>query len=437
LACETRSFEGLEVETISSIKEIKIQQTYSGVKHQSEITNNNNHYGMAFDIGTTTIVGSLYNLGSAQLLKTLSEHNKQYLYGSDVISRINFTLIDACGLETLHDSIISQLNNLVAKLMQSANITTLDKIVIVGNPTMISIVNKMNLKSLALYPYSSNVNNYLEGEASRYGLITEALVTFIYGVSAFIGSDIVSGIVASQLYSKKEYQLLIDIGTNGEIALGNRDHIYTCSTAAGPAFEGATISCGVPSIAGAIYQFELNSTETKYYTIDNKPPIGFCGSGIIDLTAAFLNNHFIDASGAFTNEEYQKINLGDISFSFTQNDVREIQLAKSAIFTGIEMLKEKLALQNEDIENIYISGGFGSGLNIDSAIEIGLIPSELKGKVHLIGNSALYGALLFLLYGTSQKIFNDLKGNIGFLDLTLDPKFSESFIDNLSFKLKK
>jgi uncharacterized 2Fe-2S/4Fe-4S cluster protein (DUF4445 family) len=299
---------------------------------------------------------------------------------------------------------------------------------------MISIVNNIPLLSLASYPFESQVNRFIIVESQVLGLTGNAEVTFISGVSGFVGSDILSGLIASKFYEANHYQLIIDLGTNGEIALGNKNEIYTCSTAAGPAFEGAKISCGVPSIPGAISKIVIDNGNYHYTTIHNQPPIGFCGSGIVDLIATLLNNNVIDQSGMFMNNDHFSINLDNNHFIFNQQDVRELQLAKSAIRTGVEILLKKAKINICELESIFISGGLGSNINVNSAIQIGLLPDGTHNKVHLIGNSAFYGASLYLLYNEYQAIFKKIISILNPIDLNNEKDFIDLFVRYLALK---
>jgi uncharacterized 2Fe-2S/4Fe-4S cluster protein (DUF4445 family) len=299
---------------------------------------------------------------------------------------------------------------------------------------MISIINNIPLDSLAFYPFESKVSHNFEIKAEQIGLRGGAEVTCISGVSGFIGSDVLSGIVSCKFYEADGYQLLIDLGTNGEIALGNRKHIWACSTAAGPAFEGAKISCGVPSIPGAVYKFAMEKAHLDYATINNLPPIGFCGSGIIDLTCELLKNDLIDKSGMFKKNDSFQITLDKTDFTFNQQDVRELQLAKSAIITGLEILLQKANINKDEVENVYISGGFGSNINVQNAAFIGLLPEGIENKVKLIGNSAFYGASLYLLFEEYKNIFLKTQTTITSLDLNSEECFTDLFINNLELK---
>lgn len=430
LACDTYCYQGLKVITTNKMKELKIQVDYLGERFNLT-DDGKKDYGMVFDIGTSTIVGGLYHLGTKKQVKVLALTNEQYLYGLDVISRISYSLRQENGLEILNHSIIKQLNHMIKSLLDEHSYH-LAKIVIVGNPTMIGIINKINLSSLASYPYLSQVSRLIEVKAQEIGLTSDATVTFISGVSSFIGSDVLCGIVACNFFEKEKYCLLIDLGTNGEIALGNKNQIFACSSAAGPAFEGGRITCGVPSISGAINQFEITDQGIIYQTIDNLPPIGFCGSGIIDLTATLLNNGIINNQGLFLKDDLFEVKISDKRYQITQTDIRELQLAKSAIASGIEVLLKKASVTIDQLDTIFISGGFGSNININSARTIGLLPKNAQ-NIQLIGNSAFYGASLYLLEDAYQAIFSSLKSKIKVIDLNDESDFIDLFVKNLIF----
>jgi uncharacterized 2Fe-2S/4Fe-4S cluster protein (DUF4445 family) len=433
LACETYCTDGMEILTLGKRHQLKVEDSYQGIRHAPSGTGCEGNFGIVFDVGTTTIVGGCFDLGSKEKIRLIAEQNDQYLYGLDVISRISYSLYNEKGLERLNRAIISQLNEMTRKLTDGLKLN-ITRMVIVGNPTMISIINNIPLDSLAGYPFESKVNNLIRLRASEIGLEGDADIVFPYGVSGFIGSDILSGIVACKFYETSRYQLLIDLGTNGEIALGNMEEIHACSTAAGPAFEGAKIGCGVPSIPGAICRFTFDDKHPVYETIDNVLPVGFCGSGIIDLMAALSENNIIDASGRFVNTDDFRTRLADAEFIFSQQDVRELQLAKSAIMTGMEILLKKAHITIDELGTIFISGGLGSNINVQSAIKIGLLPDGVKNKVQLIGNSSFYGASLFLLYEQYEKIFDQTKSMVRSYDLNEEEPFTDSFIRNLEIK---
>jgi len=426
LACETIVSNNMHVTTLPSLEKMAIET--NAIDAIQDI-NKKHETGIVIDVGTTTIVGVLYDLITGFKADTIAFHNKQYQHGLDVISRITYTLTNLNGLDILNNLIIEQLNDCIKKLESNH----LKKIIIVGNPTMISIILKLPLASLATYPYSTSLTQFITVNGKDLNLNKDVPVTFIYAASSFIGSDIVSGIIACNFLNSDKYQLLIDLGTNGEISLGNKDEVYCCSVASGPAFEGANISCGVPSIPGAIY--EVNFHDNSYKTINNVSPIGFCGLGIIDLVSNLLIHQYIDESGLYIKDPY-KLETNNQEFILTQQDIREVQLAKSAIITGIELLLSKLNINYQDIENVYLSGGFGSNINIDSCINIGLIPQALRNKIKIIGNSALKGAALYLIDPQYEEDFIKLKSIINNLDLIDNPSFQDKFIDNLKLQPK-
>lgn len=426
LACSIYCYEGLSVKTLSDFESIMIEGSTGKLNIK---TPSNKGYGIVIDVGTTTIVTCLYSLSDGTKLKEISSHNPQYRYGLDVISRITYSLTHADGLMDMHIVIKNHLKSLINELTQDYQ-EELKSIVLVGNPTMISIINNIPLEGLATYPFETKVDKYIYENGKLLNLSANIKITFIYAHSSFIGSDIIAGIVSSDFHNSKDYNLLIDLGTNGELALGNKDIIYTCSCASGPAFEGANITLGTPSISGAIYQIDLDN---NYKTIDNKKPIGFCGSGIIDYVSKMLDGKVLDSSGSYIKEPLKIEN----KYFLNQNDIRNVQLAKSAIITGIELLIKTASIDINNIKNVYLSGGFGSNINIDSCIRIGLIPKELKDKVKLIGNSAIKGAALYLLSENYQSIFDNLKPKIKTLDLVNNELFGEFFINNLKLDYKE
>lgn len=410
-------------------------------------------YGLAVDIGTTTIAVYLLNLNDGRVLDVESKVNNQRSYGADVISRINFTIENPKGLGILKNTIISQLNNMIEILCQKNSISE-DNIydtVIVGNTTMIHLLLGLPCKNIALSPYVPIATGTLEFEAKELGINTGGMVSLVPGISAYVGSDITAGILSSGMLNSEKYSLLLDLGTNGEMALGNKNEVITCSTAAGPAFEGANIKYGIGGVDGAISKVDL-SKDKIYETIGNGKPCGICGSGVLDAVAQFVKFGIIDETGRMLEsdeveqKEYQNriIEMDNMRqfivaynsiyegiIAFTQKDVREVQLAKAAICAGIKILLKEKNISFDEIEKVYIGGGFGNYMNIESSVGIGMIPKELKDKIKSVGNCAGSGAKMYLLSKGIRDNTVDIINKAIYIELSKRGDFQEYFIDSM------
>lgn len=411
-------------------------------------------YGIAIDLGTTTIALYLIDLNNGDIISVLSQVNNQRAYGSDVISRINYTIENKNGINELNKCIIDEINEMIDKICKANKIDKEEvyNLVVVGNTTMIHLVMKLNCKNIALAPFIPILTETYECLSSDLGININGIVSFPPSMSAYVGSDISAGILSSNICEKEKYSLLLDIGTNGEMALGNKDKVFTCSTAAGPAFEGANIKYGVGGIDGAISSIDL-SKSTIYKTINNKTPCGICGSGVLDISSQLLKYEIIDESGRMCDlDEIKNENLRkrlkeennmkefvifedeDKKISFTQKDIREVQLAKAAINAGMKVLLKESNLTYDDIEHVYIGGGFGNFMDVESAVNIGMIPKELKNKIKSIGNCAGKGAINYLINEKKQEEIIKITNKCKYIELSQSKDFQEFYIDSIIFE---
>ena len=394
--------------------------------------------GLAIDIGTTTLVLSAVDLRSGKVLETHSLLNSQRKYGADVISRIQFGAGEQ--LNVLHSCIRADLLSGIALFVPEIR-DDIVHVAIAGNTTMLHFLQGLSVESLGIYPFQPMTTDWQE--YSFVELFSDhslsCLVTILPGVSAFVGADIVAGLLHCGFASTKKKVLLIDVGTNGEIAVGNREKIVCLAAAAGPAFEGANIACGTGSVAGAISAFDIIAGNAVYSTIEEAEPVGICGSGVLDIVAASLRERVIDATGRFDYARYSDANLpvaqsqrGEV-ITFTQKDVREVQLAKSAIRSGLDVVLKRYGITYDDIDTVFLAGGFGAFLRIESATLIGMIPTALKSKVKTVGNSSLGGTIAYLLDQTSRQTIHDLLAVTTAVDLATDTEFNDLFLENLQF----
>ena len=352
---------------------------------------------------------------------------------------------------------MSQLNNIVKNIAKRNNIN-IDNIydtVIVGNTTMIHLLLGIDPENIAKAPYISGFTEAMEFNPKDIGFSFKSNISIMPGVSSYVGSDITAGILSSGMLESEKYSLLLDLGTNGEMAIGNKYEVITCSTAAGPAFEGANIKHGVGGILGAISKIDL-SKEKKIETIGNQPPCGICGSGVLDAVSEMIKYSLIDETGRmfdeedddFEFEEYEyltkdlveidgmkqyvlaKDSKGDV-ISFTQKDVREVQLAKAAINAGIQILVKEKDLDFNDLEYLYLGGGFGNYMNVQSSLQIGMIPLELDGKIKSIGNCAGSGAKMYLLSKEYRNLIIDKVNTSKYIELSNRKEFQDYFVNGM------
>lgn len=393
------------------------------------------NFGIAIDIGTTTVVVELVDLNTGESIDSSTANNSQVKYGYDVVSRISFAFLDSKNLTKLKNSILKTLNEMINQILDRNKIDDLYvyEIVIAGNTSMNHFLLGMPVKTLALSPFHSVFarlpelsSNNLGFKINKYGK-----VYFSPNIKSFVGGDISAGLIASDLANKKGNYLFIDLGTNGEIVLKTDEKLIATSTAAGPAFEGMNISCGMLAFPGAIYKAEYKN-QLVLYTIKNKSALGVCGTGLIDLIAIFLDEGQITPKGKVTNKT-KKIQIAD-NIYITQKDVREMQLAIAAIKSGIKMILLKNNLKLEKLDGIFIAGAFGNYLNIRNSMRIGLLPQINEDKVNFIGNSSIAGAKVLLLSKPARKKIESLVKKIQYFSLATDRLFQKYFIEALEFK---
>jgi uncharacterized 2Fe-2S/4Fe-4S cluster protein (DUF4445 family) len=386
-------------------------------------------YSVAIDIGTTTLVFYFLSLLTGQIEKISSVLNPQMRYGADVITRINYCQEHENGLSELQNSVIDVVNNELDTFIKKRKFDSgnFEKIVIVGNTTMLHIVLGEDPVSIALAPFKPKFTEkqIKKGHLTGLNINSNAEVITLPCLAAFVGADILAGLAALKP-SYRNY-LFLDIGTNGEIALVRGEIILTCATAAGPAFEGANISCGMAAVYGAISHF---SSLNNYQVIGNSEPIGICGSGIVDIVAYLLRSDLIDETGLLTKTF---VISSDNKIWVTQQDIREIQLAKSAIYSGIRILMKMTGISFSDIDALFLAGGFGNYINIKSAIEIGLLPCEMKDRIYPVGNSAGIGALQYLKSDEFEERINKSLKNSRYIELSSLDEFSTEFALNINF----
>ncbi|MBQ7945007.1 MAG: DUF4445 domain-containing protein [Lachnospiraceae bacterium] len=418
LSCRTRLY-GDAKAVLCADKEVRAEGSTQSIK---ALTNNEKIYGAAVDIGTTTVALSVYHLKTGNCLATETMLNPQSTVAADVMGRIDAAMNGQLGKQA--EMIVTCIRKLAEKTGYADKI---DKWVITGNTTMLYLLKEMNPQSLAKAPFLAE---YLFGEESTFLNKPLYLPECMH---AFVGADITCSVLESGMCDSEETSLLCDIGTNGELALWKGGKLYTASTAAGPAFEGAGISCGCQSINGAIERVTLDGSALRLKTIGDTKPVGICGSGIIDVIACLLENGTVDETGAMDDE---KVEICE-GVCIQRCDIRAIQLAKAAIAAGIKTLLEVTDTKEEDISTVYIAGGFGSHLNIDSAIRIGLLQDAWRDKIKVIGNASLKGAASMLTDESLKNKAHEMISQASYVNLGGMSAFNENYIDEMLFPEEK
>jgi uncharacterized 2Fe-2S/4Fe-4S cluster protein (DUF4445 family) len=386
-------------------------------------------HAIAIDLGSSTIVAQLLSLKTGVVKDVISRINPQVRYGADIMSRIEFAVHQE-GHGKLVELIRQEIGRIVKEIL-AKNHVTVKKIGLVGNTVMHHIFCDIDLSPLSMYPYESKdtgIKKFTPGHLG-WDKNIQAEIIFYPSIGSFVGSDILAGIFTTGIYKAEKYNILIDLGTNGEIAIGNRNGILCASTAAGPAFEGATISMGMKASAGAVSSIDKNgSNGLAIHTVSNMAPIGICGSGLIDAISVFVEQGKIDETGLICNE-HEKIEIIHPVY-ITQRDVREFQLAKSAMRTGIHIILEKSGIKYDDIDNVYFAGGFGNFVNIQNIKNTGLLDKTFK-NIHKAGNTALNGVKQCMFKDDAEIM--DVLRKCSHLSLESDPNFQDHFANNMFF----
>ena len=414
------------------------------------------NYGLALDIGTTTVVGTLIDLTSGEEVAVASAMNSQVVYGDDTISRINFASQKPDGLEKLNKRIVEVINNIIAEVSRKAGIDRHDiyYVTCVGNTTMHHLFLGIAPSYLGLSPFTPAIRQAvsLSSQKVKLDINPQARLYFLPNIAGFVGADTVGVIMATGLDRAAGVKMAIDIGTNGEVVLGYKDRILACSTAAGPAFEGARITHGMRAAAGAIEKVIINQHELSYEVIDGVEPQGLCGSGLLDLVAEMRKTGLIDETGRILKANEVSSNVGPEilkrlkgdtfliaeakgrRIEINQRDIRQFQLAKGAIRTGIEILKKKLGVKDDDISEVYLAGAFGNYIHPENARLIGLIPKISRERIRFVGNAASEGARMALISQEEKERAEEISRKVEHVELSLDPAFSEEFSKAMLFE---
>lgn len=429
LSCCTFAEGDCEVKSLESA--IEAQIVTGGKQAGFKLNPTFENYGAAIDIGTTTLAARLYDTKGSLLAET-SRLNPQSQFGADVISRIEAAL--GGSAQTLAVSIRRALCDILAELELSAKVDTkkIDSVVITGNTVMLSLLTLEDTEPFSHAPFAAK---RLFGEVLKASeldlsvLSPEAKIHLPPCISAFVGADTVCALLATGL-CEHDSAMLVDIGTNGEMAVWHENRLNVCSTAAGPAFEGVGISMGMRGAAGAIDKVILSGEKLESHVIGGGDAIGICGSGLVDAAACMLEYEILDETGALDDDPFP---LKD-SVTITGRDIRMLQLAKSAICAGLLTLLESAGFEPEDVATLYIAGGFGNYLNKASAAKIGLLPCALAENSETVGNAALSGASMLLLDSGLMEKAKNMTAHAEVLDLSTNKSFSERYMLGMIFE---
>lgn len=412
------------------------------------------NYAICFDIGTTTITSQLLDLNSKKILGTKASYNKQASFGSDIITRIIYAQ-KAEGLSKLHRIVIETINGMIRELSSEHKIdlNDLGYLMCTGNTTMMHLLLEIDPTNIRREPYVPTANFLPAIRAAEIGIQIKprGLLFCMPGISSYVGGDTTAGVLSTNLYNQDKLSLLIDIGTNGEIAFGDKSFLISCAASAGPAFEGSGVACGMRASSGAIQKAVINQADldVKYETIGNAKPRGICGSGYIDIIAQMLSCGIIDKGGKIQRTDSSRFRIGEYGSEFvlvakkdtgtssdifiTEADIDNIKRAKAAIYSAAMLLIKKMNFDISQVENIFIAGGFGTYLNIENAIKIGLLPDIDRQKFRFVGNSALAGARQVLVSYDAFKKAHDIAKRMAYLDLSQESQYMDEYMAALFF----
>lgn len=412
------------------------------------------YYGLAVDIGTTTVVAHLIDLENGRTVGIKGSYNRQAAFGSDIITRIIYANEYQDGLKKLQKAVVDTINGLIEELARDEKIEPADikTVVCAGNTTMIHLFLDLDPANIRLEPYVPVANDIPALRAVQVGLKVHpgAWVQCIPGVAGYVGGDIVAGVLVAGITLSNKLTLFIDIGTNGEMVLGNKEWMVACACSAGPAFEGCGLRHGMRAMRGAIEHLKISpgGSTVKYVTVDNVPPAGICGSGLIDSIAWLYKSGVIDRSGNFNcgrnvsrirdSEEGKEFVLAwpeeterRSSITISEPEVKSLIRSKAAVYAGIRTMLQMVGLPFDAIERVVIAGGFGRYINIRNAVSIGLLPDIPVEKYTYVGNSSIKGAKMFLLSRHARESVEEIKGKMTYLELSTGNKFMEEFISAL------
>lgn len=418
-------------------------------------------FGLAIDIGTTSVVTTLLELASGEVMASVSSLNPQAVFGGDLMSRIAFAQGNPANLRKLQSRIVGLLNQQIDELLERSGVLAqwVYKVTVVGNTCMHHVFLGIDPTYVGLAPYAPVLRHpvVLPARALHLKVNPEARVCLLPIVAGFVGADAVAVALATRIYESAVVRAAVDIGTNGEVLMGTRERLVACSAPAGPALEGAQIRHGMRGAVGAIDRVWLEGDRIRYHVIGEGPPQGICGSGLIDAVAVALDAGLVDWTGLIRLEARDRLPAalrervemrgeertlvlaprgeaaGGGEVVLSQDDLRQVQLAKGAIGGGIRMLQHLLRVPDAELAELMLAGGFGNYLSVRSAVRIGLIPALPFERIRYVGNAAALGAQLALLSEPERARAETLARSIEHVSLASHPDFQEIFVDAMNF----
>jgi uncharacterized 2Fe-2S/4Fe-4S cluster protein (DUF4445 family) len=415
-------------------------------------------FGFAIDIGTSKIVGYLVDLSNGKTISSASIENPQIMYGSDIITRIAYASENTDNIRSLQKIVVDGINKVLAQTCTQAKVNPFNiyESTVVGNTVMHHLFLGIQPKYTATSPYVPAIKSIVNAAAREIGvkMNPSGIISTLPIIAGFVGGDAVGDVLATKFHELEKTSMLVDIGTNTEVFVGNADDILSCSCASGPAFEGARVTHGVRAEIGAIERVRIGSNfEVEYETIGKTRPVGLCGSAIIDIVAEMFKHGIIDSGGRFNFQirtprlriskrqaefvvAWKNETASKKDITITQKDIREIQLAKAAIYAGFSVLMKKKKVNREDLHRVFVAGAFGNYLNIENAKIVGLVPDVPKEKIKLVGNTAIIGAKMALISKEAREKAEALSRKIRYIELATDTEFEKEFMDALTIPHK-
>ncbi|KPK96698.1 MAG: hypothetical protein AMJ95_12680 [Omnitrophica WOR_2 bacterium SM23_72] len=412
------------------------------------------NYGLCFDIGTTTVSAQLVDLNTNNVVGTKAAYNKQASFGSDIITRIIYAR-EEDGLEKLHHAVIDLMNEMIKELVteNAVDLNDVNCILCAGNTTMIHLLLRVDPTYIRREPYVPTANFVPTIRAVEAGIKINprGLLSCVPGVSSYVGGDTCAGILSCGMDKEEQLCLLIDIGTNGEIVLGDWEFLIGAAASAGPAFEGSGLSCGVRAAKGAIQKVSIKPKDfsVNFNVIGGTRPLGICGSGYIDIVSQMLKTGLIDKEGKFNHFKNQRLRKGEFGHEFviafghesetnsdiviTEADIENIKRAKAAIFAAASVLIRQMKLEFNDIKKVFIAGGFGTYIDIENAIDIGLLPDIERDRFIFVGNSSLAGAREVLLSYEAMKQVKEIARKVTYFELSVESSYMNEYIAAMFF----
>jgi len=433
VACRTYPLSDLKI----LIPDAQVLPEHQSVDRVEEVKNKpllGKDASIVVDIGTTSVAAYLVDTLSNKPVGLASAINRQILYGEDVVSRIEYAKKN--GTAKLKTEIIETINDLIADLSRYRDPFSIKGLYAAGNTTMTYLFLDKDTDAIRKNLDLDEFRASYRADARALGLTIDGWVQTMPGISGYVGGDIVGDILTSGMNKGTEVSMLIDIGTNGEIVIGNKDWLATCSTSAGPAFEGGSVGCGIRAGIGAIERVGIKDDVAHYSTVGNEKPIGICGSGLIDLVAALFLDGIIDHEGRFKKElkEYVVVPKEDSGshkdIRITESDIENIILSKAALYAGAVTLT-KIGIPFHELDKVYIAGDFGYHINCENAVIIGLLPDLPKEKYQFIGNGSLKGALMALTSEENRKEAEKIASKATYVDLSSNRSFSVEYMEAL------